>query len=277
MTGPIDADGDADRVRRLGRRSSNGELRLSQKAQQAIKQYILEHRLEPGGLLPTEGQLTQVLGISRTAVREAVKALEALGLLEARPGVGLIVRSFSFDPILDNLAYSLLVDRTLIRDLLFVRRQLEAGAIETVARTASAGQLRVLRSLVDRMGDHAARGETFTEEDRFFHHALYAGLENPLLLKMLDVFWQVYTSLREETLGIEALASVQSWENHCAIVEALERGEPTLARAAVAAHFEVLEDRIRRSSLGVPVSWDEEAGDVTERTSEEMTERTMRG
>jgi DNA-binding FadR family transcriptional regulator len=235
---------------RAGQRRTGGGPRLSEKAQQAIKQYIIDRWLQPGALLPTEGQLTQELGISRTAVREAVKALEALGLLEARPGVGLIVRSFSFDPILDNLVYSLVVDRTLILDLLFVRRQLETGAIESVACSVSESQLRVLRSLAGRMGDHAARSEPFPEEDRAFHHTLYLGLDNPLLLKLLDVFWQVYMRLRDQTFDAAPLAVVESWEMHCAIVDALERGDPALARRAVAAHFETLEHRFRRSPLG---------------------------
>ena len=229
-------------------RPSNGR-RLSQTAQVAIKQYILDHRLQAGDLLPTERQLAQELGISRTAVREAVKALEALGLLEARPGVGLILRSFSLDPILDNLAYSLLVDRTSILELVFVRRQLEAGAIEAVALTASPAQLRVLRSLVDRMGERAARGEAFTEEDRFFHQALFSGLENPLLLKLLDVFWQVYRRLRDQAPPLVEEDLVRTWESHRCIVEALERRDPVAARAATMESIALLERRIGGARL----------------------------
>jgi DNA-binding FadR family transcriptional regulator len=225
-------------------------VRLSETAQAAIKRYILDHRLQAGDLLPTEGRLAQVLGMSRTAVREAVKALEALGLLDARPGVGLIVRPFSFDPILDHLAYSLLVDRTSLLDLVFVRRQLEAGAIEAVAERASPAQLRVLRSLVDRMGERAARGEAFTEEDRFFHRALYTGLDNPLLLKLLDVFWQVYRRLRHQAPPIGDADLVRTWESHREIVEALERRDPAAARAATTQSLALLEQRIRGSYLG---------------------------
>ncbi|MBI3970331.1 MAG: FadR family transcriptional regulator [Chloroflexi bacterium] len=238
------------RPARRERSPSKNGARLSEMAQQAIKRYILDRRLEGGDLLPTEGQLVQELGMSRTAVREAVKALEALGMLEARPGIGLIVRPFSFDPILDNLAYSLLVDRTSVLDLLFVRKQLEAGAIEVAAATMSPAQLRVLRSLVDCMGERAAHGEAFTEEDRFFHRALYTGLENPLLLKLLDVFWQVYRRLRDQAPRIEDVDLVRSWEDHRMIVEALERGDAAAARAAVATHFTVLEQRIGRGPLG---------------------------
>jgi DNA-binding FadR family transcriptional regulator len=221
--------------------------RLSETAQAAIKRYILDHRLRAGDLVPTEGRLAQELGMSRTAVREAVKALEALGVLEARPGVGLIVRPLSFDPILDHLSYGLLVDRTRLLDLVFVRRQLEAGAIESVAATVTAAQLRVLRSLVDRMGERAAQGEAFTEEDRFFHRALYGGLDNPLLLKLLDVFWQVYRRLRDQAPPLGGEDLVRTWESHREIVEALERRDAAAARAATTASLALLEQRIGRS------------------------------
>jgi DNA-binding FadR family transcriptional regulator len=114
----------------------------------------------------------------------------------------------------------------------------------------------VLRSLIDRMGERAARGEAFPEEDRLFHRALYTGLGNPLLLKLLDVFWQVYRRLRDQTMTIEPLDVVRSWEDHRAIVEALERRDPPAARAAMTTSIALLEERIRRSPLGSLVAPD---------------------
>src|SRR5688500_18764171 len=152
--------------------------RLYESTQERIKEYILSHRLRGGDALPPEGRLAQDLGISRTSVREAVKALESLGILETRPGVGLFVRSFSFDPIVDNLGYSLAFDKHKLAELLAVRKQLEAGFVEEVAARATPAQLRVLRSVVDRMGErvaHETQTTNFQEEDRFFHRTLYGG------------------------------------------------------------------------------------------------------
>jgi DNA-binding FadR family transcriptional regulator len=223
--------------------ASNG--RRYQTAQQTIRAYILEHQLGAGDPLPPEGRLAQELGVSRPSIREAVKGLESLGILETRPGVGLFVRSFSFDPILDNLAYSVGCDRNSVAELLYVRKQLEAGAIEDVAASVTPAQLRVLRSIVDRMGERAAQGKAFPEEDRFFHRTLYTGLENPLLLKLLDVFWEVYRRLRDQTLRADQVDPVRSWENHRRVVEALEAGDGPVARAAMLAHFAGLEARVR--------------------------------
>lgn len=217
-------------------------------AQQAIREYILEHRLAAHDPLPPEGRLAQELGMSRPSVREAVKALESLGILETRPGVGLFVRPFSFDPIVDNLAYSVRFDRDSLTELLYVRKQLEAGAVEDVAVHRTPDQVRVLRSIVDRMAERAAAGQASPEEDRLFHRTLYAGLDNPLLRRLLDVFWEVYQRLREATGLSNTVDPVRSWENHRRIVEAIEAGDSTAARTTMRAHFAGLEGRIQQAS-----------------------------
>jgi DNA-binding FadR family transcriptional regulator len=211
--------------------------RLSEGAQQAIREYILAHGLRPNDPLPPEARLAEALGVSRTAVREAVKALESVGVLESRNGVGLFVRPFSFDPILDNRGYGLLLDRAQPRHLLQVREQLEAGFVVQVAGRATAAQLRVLRSVVDRMGQRAARGEGFAEEDRFFHRTLYDGIGNPLLIRLLDIFWLVARRLREENRIAAGADPVAVWEDHRRIVEALEAADAAAAGDAMRHHF----------------------------------------
>ena len=226
--------------------------RLVDAAQRAIKQYILDHHLRPGDSLPTEGQLAAALGIGRNSVREAVKALEALGALGTRPGVGPFVRPFSFDPILVNLAYSFQEQHDSILDLLEVRRQLEGAFVEVVAATATPDQLRVLRSTVDRMGARAAAGQGFTEEDRFFHQTLYRNLGNALLPRLLGVFWEVYVRLRAGLPGIRPADGVRSWEEHRRILEALEQGDGPGARAAMLASFGAIRDRLREAQQAAP-------------------------
>ena len=246
----VRSDSSAQLLPAEGADASNG--RLSESVQHAIRSFILKNGLGAGDALPPEGRLAQELGISRPSVREAVKGLESLGILEARSGVGLFVRSFSFDPILDNLAYSMGYDRNSLVELLYVRKQLEAGAIEDAAARVTPAQLRVLRSIVDRMAERATRGETSPEEDRLFHRALFTQIEHPLLFKLLDVFWEVYRRLRDQTALAQTADSVRSWENHRRIVEALESGSAAGARAAMLTHFAGIEVRLEeiRSQTG---------------------------
>jgi DNA-binding FadR family transcriptional regulator len=235
------------RAGELSRGIANG--RLYQAAQHAIKAYILDRKLRPGDALLPEGDLAAELGISRNSLREAVKALESLGILESRHGVGLFVKEFSFDPILENLAYGLLIDRSSVAELLDVREQLESSYVARVAETVTTDQLRVLRSAADRMAERAAVGEGFPEEDRLFHRALYANIGNSLLLRLLDVFWEVYRRLLAESAVVMNDDPVRSWEGHRRIVEALERRDGAAARSAMLAHFSNIEDRLRRAGL----------------------------
>src|SRR5262245_44382404 len=125
------------RLKKMGRKEH-----LYKSVQEEIKAYILEHGLKAGDPLPPETELSQQLYVSRNSVREAVKSLEALGILEARPGAGLFVRAFSFDPLLENLGYGLLFDLKQLSDLLEVRALLEIGMVPRVVKMATPEQIR---------------------------------------------------------------------------------------------------------------------------------------
>lgn len=221
---------------------------LYRSVQERIKRYILEHDLQAGDALPPETHLARDLGVSRSSVREAVKALESLGILETRPGKGLFVRSFSLDPILDNLVYSLLFDRNSVTELLEVREHLEVGLLPRAMQALSLGQRELLRSLVQRMREKAERGEPFPEEDRFFHRTLSEATANHLLVKLLDVFWIVFMRLRDRTLRVDP-APLHTWQNHQRILAAIEAGDVPAAQQAMAEHFTDLHRRLELADL----------------------------
>ena len=83
---------------------------LPETVQTAIRNFIADNNLRTGDALPPETQLTKQLGVSRNAIREAVKSLEMVGIVEVRRGSGLFVGDFSLDPLLDNLPYGLMSD-----------------------------------------------------------------------------------------------------------------------------------------------------------------------
>jgi DNA-binding FadR family transcriptional regulator len=232
---------------------------LYRSVQDRIKRYILEHDLEGGDPLPPETRLARDLGVSRSSVREAVKALESLGILETRPGKGLYVRPFSLDPILDNLAYSLLFDRDSIVELLDVRERLEVGLLPQAVGALTPGQLELLRSLVRRQREKAERGESPLEEDRFFHRTIMEATGNRLALKLLDVFWAVLMRARDRRLAVDE-APQRTWRNHQRILAALEAADAAGAQTAMTDHFTDIEDRVRRAGLrrrsagGAPVA-----------------------
>src|SRR5687768_6199832 len=227
---------------------AGGSPLLYRSVQDRIKRYILEHELEGGDALPPETHLVRDLGVSRSSVREAVKALESLGILETRPGRGLFVRPFSLDPILDNLAYSLLFDRNSIAELLEVREQLEAGLLGKAIAAISPAQVALLRSLVERMREKAERGLNFPEEDRFFHRTIAEATGNHLLLKLLDVFWTVFSRSRDRSVTVNS-ALDRTWRSHAAILAAIEEQDVSRARTAMAEHFRDIDERVERAGF----------------------------
>ena len=119
--------------------------------QESLRGYIDENRLTAGEPLPPEGDLAQQLGVSRNSVREAIKALESVGILETRRGIGVFVKEFSFQPLLDNLAYGLGDALREIEELSRVRRVLETGLIDKTVEMIGEEDLAALRQVTERM------------------------------------------------------------------------------------------------------------------------------
>ncbi|MBP8135615.1 MAG: FadR family transcriptional regulator, partial [Rhodoferax sp.] len=142
----------------------------------AIKEFIESNGLKKGDALPAEAAFAQQLGISRPSLREGVKALESVGVLESRHGEGVFVADFSFDPIVDNLPYSLLADDAQLLHLLEVRTALEVGMIPKIVQIVPAQDLIKLRQLASRMHELALRDISFEDEDREFHATLFGCL-----------------------------------------------------------------------------------------------------
>ncbi|MCC6455515.1 MAG: FadR family transcriptional regulator [Caldilineaceae bacterium] len=211
---------------------------LSHSVQEAIRAHILDNKLRADDPLPAESELARQLGVSRNSVREAVKSLESLGVLETRRGSGIFVRDFSFEPLLDNLHYGLLFNLDDLGELLEVRRVLEIGMIEQVIPIITPAQLDDLRAIVEQMRVRAERDEPFPEEDRLFHQTLFQKLGNRTLLRLLDIFWLAFhKAINQKTLSSWDSNPQQTYRNHAAIVDAIAEGNAATARVALERHY----------------------------------------
>lgn len=220
---------------------------LYRSVQDFVKNYILDNNLRAGDPLPPEVELSRQLGVSRNSVREAVKALESLGVLETRHGSGLFVRDFSFEPLLENLPYGLLFDLQQLADLQEVRRLLEVGIIEVALQTISEQQLVRLRAVIDTMHTRAKRGQSVFEEDREFHHVLFQHLENQVLSKLLDIFWETFHKAAILTDVERDADPMHNYRNHAAILEAILARDAKRARTALHQHYTDFESRLRQA------------------------------
>jgi DNA-binding FadR family transcriptional regulator len=236
------------------RQASNRQI------QERIKRFVIDEGYRPGDPLPSEGELARALGVSRAALREAIKALQPLGIIETRHGTGTFVGRFSLDSLVHGLAFSISIDldqnlRT-VRELLELRETLETAFVARVAAVRTAEQLDELGRLVATMDERAARGEIFPEEDRAFHEAIYRPLGNVLLVKLLQAFWDIYFLVRDQFVG-GAYSPVTTAADHRRILDALAARDAAAAAAAMVDHFQDIQRRLKGARTAVVPAADE--------------------
>jgi DNA-binding FadR family transcriptional regulator len=205
--------------------------------QESLRAYIADNGLQPGTLLPAEGELAQQLGVSRNSLREGIKALESLGVLETRRGVGIFVKAFSFEPLLDNLAYGLGGALRQIEEVIEIRRTLEVGLIGKTIEMIGEDDIAELRGTVNRMGLHAQRGESFAEDDQLFHRLLFRCQGNETLARLIDVFWLAFYKA-SDFVNLDNLDPIGTWRDHAAIVDAVEARNVEEAKLRLDRHYE---------------------------------------
>ena len=225
------------------------DIRLvHEELQERIKEYILLNKLKPDDPLPTENQLAEQLQVSRSVVREALRSLESLGVVYSRRGEGRYVSRFNLDPILQNLRYSMLFDTEDVREILEIRERLEAGFIDVAIAAIDQTTVNKLQQLITQMRRKAADQESFLEEDLTFHRIIYLQVGNHLLIKLLDVFWDVYRGLNDQSLHIVRDLTAEA-ENHARILEAIATRDSELARQRLLEHFNGIKERLRSARL----------------------------
>lgn len=209
-----------------------------------ITALILNRDLLPGDPLPTEQELMAELGVGRNSLREAVKVLQALGIIDTRHGFGMFVAENNLSALHDSLAFrgqmSLRHRGHEAGELVEVRQALETGLIGQAIRVVSEDHLQALEATVIRMEQSAQEGDMFADADRDFHRILFEPLNNTLLSNLLGVFWEVYHSIHD-VIGEEEPDNptlVETAAAHRAIFEAVRASDIDAARLLLADHFQ---------------------------------------
>lgn len=220
--------------------------------QESLRAYIEDNRLDPGAPLPPEGELAKQLGVSRNSVREGIKALESVGVLESRRGIGVFVKAFSFEPLLENLAYGLGGALKQIEEVISIRRTLEVGLIDKTLALIGPDDIRELRETCDKMRERAERGESFPDEDRRFHQLLFRCQHNEVLLRLLEVFWLAFYKA-SDFVNLDNSDPTQTWRDHAAIVDAVEARDLAAAKDRLDRHYAGINRVIAQSKTITPV------------------------
>jgi GntR family transcriptional repressor for pyruvate dehydrogenase complex len=216
-------------------------MSVTDEAIEKIKDMIVSGELGPGDRLPREPDLAQRLGLSRSSLREAVRALSLVRILDVRQGDGTYVTSLDPSLLLDALTFvvDLHQDRSVL-DLLEARRLLEGEAASLAAQRREEDHLDEMRRLLDEMRA-CSRVEDLVENDIAFHRAITAAAGNPVVAKLLDSLSGPTTRARLWRGITQGGAIDRTMAEHTAICDAIENRRPELARAWMIAHVAAVE------------------------------------
>ncbi|BAC72932.1 putative GntR-family transcriptional regulator [Streptomyces avermitilis MA-4680 = NBRC 14893] len=222
-------------------------LAMARDLQERIKKLIIDRRLPSGAVLPTEPELMKLLGASRNSVREALKALQAMGIVEIRHGFGTYVGPMSMAPMIEGLAFRTVAGHRRGEDsllqLLELREAMETGLVSRLAGRVAPRDLVELDGLVDRMEREAAEGAGLAETDRAFHATLYRGLGNVLLSEVLEAFWDAFHRVRTDLADVPQDPRV-TCRQHREILDAVRSGDSIRAEEAIREHFGNIRTRL---------------------------------
>src|SRR5919197_3583447 len=169
---------------------------------QQIHALIREGRWEPGDQIPPERELAERFRVSRTSVREALRALEMQGIIESRQGGGTFVRSADTEALVPPLAAAILRGQREMAEVLEVRELIEPGIARLAALRATAEHVAELEVTLDRQRDCIAQGRPFVDEDTAFHYTLARAADNHILLRLHKVILDVLRESRQSYLHV---------------------------------------------------------------------------
>jgi len=213
----------------LGTRSS-----IPEKVIDEIRDALLRGVLKPGDRLPTENQLAGKFSVSRIGVREAMKMLSVMGVVEIRRGDGTYIAKNISAPMIDPFIFSLIPEKRVPQELLDLREMLEIGMLEIVLKRVTKDDLKKMEEAVELLEKDSKRaekdGEILNEHNLAFHYAFAKATHNPMIAKIAGALWEIFAfTIKKSTLK----RTEESVQHHRMILEALKEKDLEKARMAI--------------------------------------------
>ena len=219
--------------------------RLYEQIVKQIEESILKGALKPGDQLPAERDLAQQFGVSRTAVREAVKTLREKGLVESYSGRGTFITNGTSQAIKQSLDFMMRIgQQDGLVQLAEVRQILEPEIVALAASRVQEQHLAMMREAVAVMDEALRDPDAYIEADLDFHLSLAEAAENPIILSLID---SIVGLLREQRLRIFYVdgGPDRGQYHHKRILEAVEQRDEDRARDAMRAHLQQVREDSR--------------------------------
>lgn len=228
-------------------------VRLYEIIIQRLKNMILEGKIKVGDKLPSERELAEMFQVSRVPVREALKVMEFMEIIQYIPGDGIYLKSININDLLSKIDFMFETSTDIISDLFEARQAIELKAVELAAIKRTDADLQVMRKSIDEMEADINNGGDGIEAATSFHTAISKASKNKVIARINDLLVILTEVSREKSLkrgGIAPMALVY----HKRIFEMIQEQNPQAARLTMKEHLEHTELVALEDQSGVILS-----------------------
>jgi GntR family transcriptional repressor for pyruvate dehydrogenase complex len=222
------------------------KTRIYEEVVSQIHELVREGRFQAGDQLPSERELAETFKVSRTSVREALRALEAQGLIVSRTGAGNFVAELPVESLIAPLATLLIEGKRALADVFEMRKLIEPHIASLAAERATKRDIERMKKILDKQRDAVSRGATGVEADAELHFAIGRATQNQALEKLVSGLMDILSHSREESLQT-ADRRKASIESHRKIISAIEEHDTKKACEAMLFHIEQVEESVLSS------------------------------
>ncbi len=217
--------------------------RIYEEIVRQVKAMIAEGRLKGGDRLPPERDLAEKFVVSRTSVREALRALESLGLVEIRAGEGTFIRQVSVEALVEPLALLMVSQREATGELFEARRLLEPALAALAASRATPEEIQEMERILEEQAREVAGGRTGLAQDAQFHAAIGTASHNRAMTRIAHAIIDLLSQSREDSLNTPGRPT-HSHQSHRRILAAISGRDAEAARQAMVEHIEAVESLV---------------------------------
>jgi GntR family transcriptional repressor for pyruvate dehydrogenase complex len=210
---------------------------------QQIRTLIEEGKLKRNDQLPSERDLSETFRVSRTTVREAIRTLESMKLLQSRQGTGTYVLASSEESLIQPLAAALYNEKDDIRDIFYIRKIIEPHVAELAAENATPQEIEELERILRTQEECIGQGENIIETDSAFHNLMVKATKNRVMERLTIALIDLLKKSREQYLFEDEndKRAIRSLEGHQRVLSAVKRGDGEAARKSMLQHLEDIE------------------------------------
>jgi GntR family transcriptional repressor for pyruvate dehydrogenase complex len=219
------------------------KIRIHEEVFSQLRELIGAGRFKAGDQLPSERELAETFQVSRTSVREALRALETRGLIVSRTGAGNFVAGRPVESLVAPLARLLIDEKRALADVFEMRKLIEPQIAALAAERAGAGDIVRLKRIVRKQANAVGRGETGVEADAELHLAIGRATQNRALQDLVSGLMKILGRSREESLQTQKRRA-SSIAAHRRIIAAVEKHDKGRARSEMLRHIEQVEESV---------------------------------